>query len=92
MTLSDPKNTNPANNDITEDMEQSSMQGGAYIDRSLKEDPSSPIHFDLYDLESKLQIHLTKRINTIFRWNSILHDITKKDISLFLYFVFFLWL
>nr|CAI5853646.1 unnamed protein product [Callosobruchus analis] len=51
MVLSDPKNTNQVDA-VTDDLEQSSMQGGAYVDRSEKEEPSSQIQFDLYDLDN----------------------------------------
>nr|CAH7742356.1 unnamed protein product [Callosobruchus chinensis] len=37
---------------VTDDLEQSSMQGGAYVDRSEKEEPSSQIQFDFYDLDN----------------------------------------
>ncbi|VEN64257.1 unnamed protein product, partial [Callosobruchus maculatus] len=51
MVLSDPKNTNQLDA-VTDDLEQSSMQGGAYVDRSEKEEPSSQIQFDFYDLDN----------------------------------------
>ncbi|CAH1971747.1 unnamed protein product [Acanthoscelides obtectus] len=51
MVLSDPKNANLVDA-VVEDLEQSSMQGGAYVDRSEKEEPSSQIQFDLYDLDN----------------------------------------
>nr|CAH7742358.1 unnamed protein product [Callosobruchus chinensis] len=52
MVLSDPKNTSQVDAAVTDDLEQSSMQGGAYVDRSEKEEPSSQIQFDFYDLDN----------------------------------------
>lgn len=56
MQLSNPRNTtilreDDLNND--EDLDQSSLQGGAIIERSEKEDSTSSIKFDLYELGSK---------------------------------------
>ncbi|XP_074025276.1 piezo type mechanosensitive ion channel component isoform X1 [Leptinotarsa decemlineata] len=51
MVLSDPKNTSVVTEEITaEDADQSSLQGGAYIDRSGKEDRSSSVQYNLYEL------------------------------------------
>lgn len=52
MILSDPKNTSVKGSEDLEELEQSSMQGGAEIDRSLKEDSSS-LEFDIYELGCK---------------------------------------
>lgn len=54
MILSDPKNTSSQKpSEDIEDLEQSSMQGGAEIDRSFKDEPSSSIQFDIYELGCK---------------------------------------
>ncbi|CAH1175750.1 unnamed protein product [Phaedon cochleariae] len=52
MALSDPKNTSEIADDDNdaEDLEQSSMQGGAFIDRSQKDDSFSSANYDLYEL------------------------------------------
>lgn len=60
MHLSDPKNTSilredDINND--EDLDQSSLQGGAVIERSEKDETTtSSIKFDLYELGSKYSL------------------------------------
>lgn len=56
MQLSDPKNTSilredDLNND--EDLDQSSLQGGAIIERSERDETTSSVKFDLYELGSK---------------------------------------
>lgn len=58
MTISDPKNAAAAaaaakTAENVEDLEQSSMQGGAELEHSLKEEPSSSIQFDIYELGCK---------------------------------------
>lgn len=50
MVLSDPKNTTARPSEDIEDLEQSSMQGGAEIERSLKDEHSSSLQFDIYEL------------------------------------------
>lgn len=55
MIISDPKNTNVTGrpSEITEDLEQSSMQGGAEMEYSIKEETSSSLQFDIYELGCK---------------------------------------
>lgn len=54
MELSNPKNpvTFP-DTDVATDLEESSMQGGAELDRSYLDEPTSSIQFDVYTLQSK---------------------------------------
>lgn len=61
MTISDPKNAAAAaaaakTAQDVEELEQSSMQGGAELDRSYKDEPSSSIQFDIYELGCKFLV------------------------------------
>lgn len=74
MILSDPKNTTqttrPTNE--VEDLEQSSMQGGAELDQSYKDEPSSSIQFDIYEFGCEYTIRLNSLLKICLR-----HDFLK---------------
>lgn len=61
MILSDPKNTSILNEgeEDDEDLNESSMQGGAVVDKSDKDDPSSSgYRFELSEFDSEFHYNL----------------------------------
>lgn len=81
MILSDPKNTSILNEgeEDDEDLNESSMQGGAVVDKSDKDDPSSSgYRFELSEFDSEFFIY--KLLLKSLYFTCFFADITFKEV------------